>query len=178
MNSLIKIFNLVQESVGLVNMKKFEQSLELLGASNIKIIPKWLRSTMVQPIPIIHEANVERFNIKVHNAHVSYLDAHEIDNIIIYTKIFFVFDFYDALQLFMIFKYRRLVNEIMQSNYGKPNKKLSHLLKLYTGENLTAYINNNEIIAVTNASTALYLFKEFQIHHYEKPLFELLFGTI
>jgi len=166
MNTIIPIFNTALNSINKINNEKLSEKFIKQNCSNIKDLPNWIYETMPRPEPLFTYANVERFSLDIRGSHNAFIDIHELDDLVIYVKIFIVFG---ILQFIKHSYYEKNIDSLMQKNFGSPDPMLSPQIKQMIGKNSYGYIKD-DLVIITYKQNLLNT-KEFQIHIYESHSF-------
>tara|TARA_B100001971_G_C18115688_1_gene496677 strand:+ start:459 stop:977 length:519 start_codon:yes stop_codon:yes gene_type:complete len=171
MNTIIPIFNTALNSINKINNEKLSEKFIKQNCSNIKDLPNWIYETMPRPEPLFTYANVERFSLDIRGSHNAFIDIHELDDLVIYVKIFIVFG---ILQFIKNSYYEKNIDSLMQKTCGAPDPILTLQIKPMIGKNSYVYIKD-DLVIITYKQILLNT-KEFQIHIYESNSFFQGFG--
>ncbi|MBC8548653.1 MAG: hypothetical protein H8D23_03285 [Candidatus Brocadiales bacterium] len=170
MDNLDQVYYLAMESVSLLDNDEMGEQLAKVGSRNQKDFPKSVYEFAAKPVPLVEGAHVERYTLNISGAQTAFVDIHEIEETLIYIKIFFLFG---IQQFIKTSSYDKKIDNLMHKNNGPPDMQASFKLRQFIGPKCLVY-NPGDAVVITN-NTIEMAQKEFQIHVYDFSLFDVLF---
>lgn len=171
MDNLHQVFYVALEAIGELDNTELGNNLKKVKSTNIRDFPAWIYASIVKPMPIVSGASVERYSIDIPGSNIAFIDNHEIQGVVCYSKLFFLFGIHQFLKSS---KYSKMIDELMLKNFGAPDMKTGLIMRPYVGDKCYVYRTDGTII-ITNNTTQLTQ-KEFQIHLYNTSFFQSIIG--